>query len=72
MANLVSSLFVHEIKANEANRIRHISFIDLNITRVERYLIKFSGSGEPNLYQNLVCFTMCGGYYLELCLTVKN
>ena len=57
VANLVSSLFVHEKKANEANRIRHISFIDLNITRVELYLIKFSGTGEPNLYHQSVGFT---------------
>jgi len=21
--------------------------------------------GEPEIYQNLVCFTMCGGFYLE-------
>ena len=30
-------------------------------------LTKFpiSGLGEPNIYQNLGCFTMCGGFYLE-------
>jgi hypothetical protein len=27
---------------------------------------------EPNIYQNLVCFTRMWGFYLELCLTVKN
>jgi len=24
-----------------------------------------SGLGKPKLYQNLVCFTMCVGFYLE-------
>ncbi|SVB95766.1 uncharacterized protein METZ01_LOCUS248620 [marine metagenome] len=27
------------------------------------YLLVFLG--EPNIYQNLVCFTMCVGFYLE-------
>ena len=32
----------------------------------------FGGLGEPYLYQNLVCFTMCVGILLGGCLTVKN
>ena len=34
-------------------------------------LFPISGLGEPKLYHNLVWITMCGGFYLEGCLTVK-
>jgi len=34
-----------------------------------RFFIGFpiSGLGEPEIYQNLVCFTTCGGFTWRLC-----
>ena len=31
-----------------------------------------SGLGKPKLYQNMWCFTRMWGFYLKVCLTVKN
>ena len=36
------------------------------IMRICLTWFSISGLGEPNIYQNLGCFTMCVGFYLEV------
>ena len=67
-----SSFFAQEMMMRlkqEISKISKIFFIFSSILKLKSYWLCIR---EPNIYHNLVCFTMCGDFTWRLSDSVKN